>query len=311
MIKYYLQIGIISVIVIAAIIFGFTQVGLPATQRDQSTDQARISGLSTLGSSVQSYYYSNRKLPASLAVLPNISSLKDPETGKIYEYKIIGSTSYQLCATFKTDTTKENSSNGLSTLSYNNSSQKHPKGYYCFVYKVTSYNSPQNNTVKVDKTGNLGKCQAYSLNRNKDDLYGKYIVQVGDTLASIAQNQMNDKSRAADLIYINKDNHPSLSTDSSIKQGWTLYIPPYYAKKIGPIDQGVPGLLYSANGEIVEIINDKMWSIQINQELSRYGIDIDPETQFVGKAKSTYEVGDCIKAIKNENNSKTYAIYPQ
>jgi hypothetical protein len=146
MIKRYIQIGIVLVVIIAAIVYYFTQVVPLMEQKVQKADQTRISNLSTLKSSIQNYYHSKQKLPTKLSDLSDASdknSLKDPETGKMYGYNITDSVSYQLCATFKTNNDDNSNQNTLKSTSSSavlnieaNAQLKHPKGYHCFNLKA-------------------------------------------------------------------------------------------------------------------------------------------------------------------------------
>jgi len=94
------------VIVLAAIIWAFTVIGGPGSQRTLKLDQRRLDDLQSIQWSVINYWQQTETLPANLATLSTpLSSYmvpRDPEfqKGKEYEYRAIDVTSFELCATF-------------------------------------------------------------------------------------------------------------------------------------------------------------------------------------------------------------------
>jgi hypothetical protein len=93
--------------------------------------------LSRISSSIDQYVEKNAKLPTELTALTNpevaryysVSSLKDPETSKPYQYVITGKSSYQLCATFSLASELKNTS--LQNNAYDKA-WEHPAGNKCF-----------------------------------------------------------------------------------------------------------------------------------------------------------------------------------
>lgn len=101
------MVGVASVIVVASVIWGFTVIGSPSTNRDLRYDAQRLSDLQNIQWQVVSHYQSKGVLPGSLADLnDSISSYMtpiDPKTEAPYEYRTITATttlSFELCATF-------------------------------------------------------------------------------------------------------------------------------------------------------------------------------------------------------------------
>ena len=139
MIKYYLGIGILTVLVVAAIIYGFVEGGTPRHARDVKFDQTRINDISSIKFAVENYYYANKKLPESLTHVKNTSGLskdpKDPQTNEDYEYKKVSSVSYQICADFNIDSSEAKNDQRYAYL-YQNGDFDHPKGRHCFDFKV-------------------------------------------------------------------------------------------------------------------------------------------------------------------------------
>lgn len=104
---------IVSVVVLGAIVWGFTMIGSPATQRKLRDDMTRVTDLQAIQGTVINRYQTLGKLPASLDELVddlNYSYMKenldDPETGERYEYRTIASSTptFELCANFALDT---------------------------------------------------------------------------------------------------------------------------------------------------------------------------------------------------------------
>lgn len=101
---------LVSVIVAAAVIFGFYVAGSPQSQRSVRFDERRVSDLQSIQGQLVSYWQSKRALPPVLSALEDsISGYRapqDPKTGKDYEYRKDGDLKFTLCADFGTDTSK-------------------------------------------------------------------------------------------------------------------------------------------------------------------------------------------------------------
>jgi hypothetical protein len=97
---------VISLVVLMSIITGFFVIGTPAEQRDRRFDEERLGDLQLLQSVIVNYWTQKGKLPQGLGDLEDsISGVivpQDPSSGASYEYRIIDSLSFELCATFKT-----------------------------------------------------------------------------------------------------------------------------------------------------------------------------------------------------------------
>lgn len=97
---------IIISIVALAVIAGFFVVGSPQTMRLQRFDEQRIQDLQFLQSEIVNYWRSKEMLPPTLADLEDpvrgVKIPKDPDTSKeaLYEYRIVDSQTFQLCANF-------------------------------------------------------------------------------------------------------------------------------------------------------------------------------------------------------------------
>lgn len=138
MIKDILLITVITLIVITAVIYGFSKVGSPADARSIKFDQKRIQDISQISSAIQTYAYDKNKLPDKLSEVKDYlygsKDIVDPETKKEYEYKKGTFPDYEICTTFSTDS-KNNKTTDY--LSYADDLNNHPKGYYCIKLKLS------------------------------------------------------------------------------------------------------------------------------------------------------------------------------
>jgi hypothetical protein len=102
--------GAIGVVVLV-IIFGFYVAGSPQSQRARRFDDQRVNDLTNIQYQVVSYWQAKQKLPQSLDDLSDpirgFVIPQDPETKAVYEYRVIGDKSFELCATFLTNSTSD------------------------------------------------------------------------------------------------------------------------------------------------------------------------------------------------------------
>lgn len=143
------------VLVLVAIVWSFSVMGGPGSQRDLRLDQRRIEDLQSIQWQVISFWQQKEKLPESLEEFKNpISSFmvpQDPEfeKGMTYEYNKLEDKKFELCATFAAPLPKgwvENSKSGfggempmrdiaVSSMPYPggmNESWDHQEGRTCF-----------------------------------------------------------------------------------------------------------------------------------------------------------------------------------
>jgi len=131
---------IVTVVVLASIIWGFFIVGTPWQQRARKMDEQRVNDLQTLQYQIIDYWNRKNSLPAGLALLQdNISGFsipQDPETKFDYEYKVVENLKFELCANFKTSD-KDFPARGKDTM-YNTpygafqQNWEHETGRICF-----------------------------------------------------------------------------------------------------------------------------------------------------------------------------------
>lgn len=94
------------VLVLAVIVWSFTVMGGPGSQRNLRLDQRRVEDLQSIQWQVISFWQQKEKLPVSLEELKNpisgFSLPQDPEfeKGSVYEYKKLADNKFELCANF-------------------------------------------------------------------------------------------------------------------------------------------------------------------------------------------------------------------
>ena len=97
---------VVMSVVAVVVVFGFFVAGSPQNRRTIRFDERRTQDLSFIQSQVINYWQNKNKLPSNLGELPNellgITIPMDPKTNTSYEYNVLGSLKFQLCATFET-----------------------------------------------------------------------------------------------------------------------------------------------------------------------------------------------------------------
>lgn len=133
-----------GVVILASIVWGFSVLGSPASQRAYKYDEQRVNDLMSLSNQISSYYNQteNFLFPRSFDDLVKDGKYGfvpvDPQTGQRYEFEPLGPTRYQLCAVFnKATPSMQNSSRGMP---YENVSWQHPAGRHCYVFYMDTSN---------------------------------------------------------------------------------------------------------------------------------------------------------------------------
>ena len=123
--------------VVAAIAAGFWVLGTPGRQREIAADRQRSQDLMAIAQRLPDQYPAdddNFELPATL----DATELgHDPLTNQPYEYGRLGDRTFELCATFDTDS----STHRLQEPQNNPEAEQwqHPEGRHCFEFDVTEY----------------------------------------------------------------------------------------------------------------------------------------------------------------------------
>jgi hypothetical protein len=117
-----------AVAIVGMVVWGFTYLGAPKTQRMLRADQSRVRDLYQLSAEINRRWTlgrdSNRKLPGQLDELPN-GRTTDPVTHTAYEYRVRDENQYELCATFSLPSQRNKAGSRQDSWS-------HPAGHYCF-----------------------------------------------------------------------------------------------------------------------------------------------------------------------------------
>jgi hypothetical protein len=135
----------ITLLSIIAVVYSFSIIPSPLTEQNITTDLKRVDDLANIKTAVDNYYQTNGTLPQSLGELTQQAfsytqplEKTDPQTKQPYEYTILNQYSYQLCATFTTDSKKDQPDSYVTTsVSYPvyNGDFTHPQGHYCFTQR--------------------------------------------------------------------------------------------------------------------------------------------------------------------------------
>lgn len=95
-----------SALVLFVIVWSFTVIGTPWKQRQLRLDDRRVQDLQTIQYQIINYWQQKEQLPEKLADIANpISGFSLPvepefEKGKMYEYSVKGTLTFELCADF-------------------------------------------------------------------------------------------------------------------------------------------------------------------------------------------------------------------
>lgn len=136
--------------------------------------------------------------------------------------------------------------------------------------------------------------------------YEEYTVQKGDTLSSIAQEELGNKTRVQELIVLNEERLPTLKRNPEwVEPGWTLLLPP---KEFEITEHELAEL----RGYVHMVAADRV-IISTTQNLEQQThIYITSKSQFVKAGdiitKESVQPGDCISAVVRTEGSTPNAI---
>ncbi len=134
--KVWLSVAV--VIILGSVLWGFSVLGSPRTQRLIKYDSQKVTDLQNIQYQIINYWQMKGKLPTDLASLnDSISGYvapTDSQTKQAYVYKVVGVKSFQLCADFNLPNTNTNSliSKPIGYDGYNSDNWNHDKGGKCF-----------------------------------------------------------------------------------------------------------------------------------------------------------------------------------
>jgi len=130
---------IAGAIILASIIWGFSVLGSPRTQRLLKYDEEKVSDLQNINNYIINFYEIQHSLPASLAETKDVLNMDysiiptDPQTQQPYTYQKKGDTAYELCAKFNRASAEVQDPNiYMRPIGYGYQSWVHPAGEHCF-----------------------------------------------------------------------------------------------------------------------------------------------------------------------------------
>jgi hypothetical protein len=96
---------IAMVVVVASLVVGIVVAGTPQNRRLVRLDEQRVADLNNIQSQILYIYERDGILPQSLADVSdstgrNLEEIVDPESGAVYEYRVISPLSFEICGNF-------------------------------------------------------------------------------------------------------------------------------------------------------------------------------------------------------------------
>lgn len=121
-----------SILVLVALLIGLYILGTPAEERSRRLDEQRVADLLQLSRAINRNFTFSERLPANLTDVVDGQLIRqlptDPETEAIYQYEILDSDSYRLCAEFSIASDEGNLDDFWS----------HSMGQQCFDFRAQS-----------------------------------------------------------------------------------------------------------------------------------------------------------------------------
>jgi len=145
------------VLVIAVFVAAWFFVESPKTARERRLDQVLVQNIHNLENVVNSYYERNKKLPANIEELKadrNIyigpNTLTDQESNTPVIYNKLNDQEFEICATFRTDSLKDDNGRGkvVFTMPVSINPDNHGAGYQCLPGNLYTLKTVEAETVK-------------------------------------------------------------------------------------------------------------------------------------------------------------------
>lgn len=141
--RYSMFAGGTFLVIFFSIVWGFTVMGSPATQRSLRLDNQRVNDLSMIQQEIINYWQTKEELPESINDLEDSLAWggipTDPVTRANYIYERISESKFELCADFDLETRNQNNDRSFSPYGDN---WQHEAGYYCFERNIDSDRYP-------------------------------------------------------------------------------------------------------------------------------------------------------------------------
>jgi hypothetical protein len=121
--------------VIIGIVGGFWVLGTPGRQRSIAADRQRLQDIASITQNLHQNYLNQPETYQLPDTIPAAETRNDPLTNQPYEYERLSDRTFQLCATFDTDS----SSYPLGNRPQDPALQRwqHPQGRHCFEFEVS------------------------------------------------------------------------------------------------------------------------------------------------------------------------------
>ena len=122
------------VAVVITITFGLFASGSPQRSRLRTLDARRVENLKSIWNQLIAEHNVRHALPGSIAewaarpAAPPLEGFRDPESKEFYGYRVVDSTTVELCATFATGDSLVSAEGGGESSQF----WKHPPGRHCF-----------------------------------------------------------------------------------------------------------------------------------------------------------------------------------
>ncbi|HTW96798.1 MAG TPA: DUF5671 domain-containing protein [Candidatus Methylomirabilis sp.] len=136
---FYASLAAAVIVLVAA----FFSAGSPVAARDQRLDEQTISQFSQIDSCVNEYYNVNKKLPVGFAEMQGECAYltpdvwQDSQTKAQFIYTVTGTTTYQICANFRTSNIgKANNPMGVYPVTVGGNDYVHDQGDQCLKHIV-------------------------------------------------------------------------------------------------------------------------------------------------------------------------------
>lgn len=147
----------------------------------------------------------------------------------------------------------------------------------------------------------------------RETFFKTYTVKSGDTLLSIAKNQLGSVNRVQELITLNTGKYPNFLNSANTKNnflevGWELLLPPTFVNKTSGFLYGWKGEVLDEDSRTITILTGNTKNIQTGTLYRVFTVDSDTKL-FV---KGNFTKGDCVNLIVDAGNgNKLVAISPQ
>jgi hypothetical protein len=134
-------IGAVIAAVLAVMIAALYVIGSPAAERRRRLDDRRIDDLERIAAAVDERWRQTGQLPASVDELSRERTFtlpSDPVTGGRYDYRVLGGSSYELCAGFQENSRDDRDRSRGHTPFWN-----HGAGRHCYQLEARQNRLPR------------------------------------------------------------------------------------------------------------------------------------------------------------------------